>query len=34
LPPSQAMAPDEIARVIVDCIMGRREQDLGLTIRM
>ena len=34
LPPSQAMGPDEIARVIVDCIMGRREQDLGLTIRM
>ena len=34
LPPSQAMAPDKIARVIVDCIMGRREQDLGLTIRM
>ena len=34
LPPEQAMAPDEIARVIVDCIQGRREQDLGLTIRM
>ncbi len=34
LPPSQAMDADEIARVIVDCILGRREQDLGLTIRM
>jgi len=34
LPPSQAMGPDEVARVIVDCILGRREQDLGLTIRM
>ncbi len=34
LPPSQAMAPDEIAQVIVDCILGRREQDLGLTIRL
>jgi NAD(P)-dependent dehydrogenase (short-subunit alcohol dehydrogenase family) len=34
LPPSQAMAPDEVARVIVDCILGRREQDLGQTIRI
>jgi len=34
LPPSQAMAPDVIARVIVDCILGRREQDLGVTIRL
>ena len=34
LPPSQAMAPDEVARVIVDCILGRREKDLGQTIRI
>jgi len=32
--PSQAMAPDEVARVIVDCILGRREKDLGQTIRI
>ncbi len=34
LPPEQAMAPDEVARVIVDCVQGRREQDVGLTIRI
>ncbi len=34
LPPSQAVSPHEVAHAIVDCIMGRREEDLGLTIRM
>ncbi len=34
LPPSQAMPPREVAQVVVDCITGKREKDLGLTIRL
>ncbi len=34
LPPSQAMPPRDVAQVVVDCITGKREQDLGLTIRL
>jgi NAD(P)-dependent dehydrogenase (short-subunit alcohol dehydrogenase family) len=34
LPPSQAAAPDEIAQAIVDCVMGRRKEDVGATIRL
>lgn len=34
LPPSQAAAPEAVARVIVDCITGKREPDQGQTIRL
>ena len=32
VPRSAAMAPDTIARVIADCVLGRREDDIGSTI--
>lgn len=34
LPPSQAMPPRDVAQVVVDCITGKREKDIGLTIRL
>lgn len=32
IPPEKAMPPDRVAEVVVDCIEGRREADLGGTI--
>jgi NAD(P)-dependent dehydrogenase (short-subunit alcohol dehydrogenase family) len=32
IPPEHALDPGDVARVIVDCVMGRREADLGRTI--
>ena len=32
LPPEKTLAPAEIARVVRDCVAGRRDQDAGRTI--
>lgn len=32
LPPAACLHPDEVARIIADCIMGRRDADNGRTI--
>ncbi|MEO0512747.1 MAG: SDR family oxidoreductase [Planctomycetota bacterium] len=34
IPEHDALAPADVARVIVDCIEGRRDQDNGSTIRV
>ncbi len=32
IPPTATLDPRDVARVVVDCIQGRREADLGQTI--
>jgi meso-butanediol dehydrogenase/(S,S)-butanediol dehydrogenase/diacetyl reductase len=32
LPKNQTLAPEDVARVVVDCILGRRDADNGTTI--
>jgi NAD(P)-dependent dehydrogenase (short-subunit alcohol dehydrogenase family) len=32
IPPDRTLDPADVARVVVDCILGRREADLGRTI--
>ncbi len=34
LGPEQTLTPDQVAEVIVDCVLGRREEELGRTIRL
>jgi hypothetical protein len=32
IPPTATLDPRDVAQVVVDCIQGRREADLGQTI--
>ena len=32
LPPERCLLPDDVARVVVDCVLGRRDAENGATI--
>lgn len=32
IPPERCLAPDDVAQVIADCVLGNRDQDVGNTI--